>query len=98
MTMYSDRYIELAKRAESLGHNIYDFTFDAATKELVDTLMKRYGIKRADAKNLVINSLIYNVVQEEIINQCDFILGTGSYEENDDDTPDNTGEEDCIKL
>ena len=41
---------------------------------IIEKIMKRYGISKSLAKKLYINSLIYNVVQNAILEQIDFLI------------------------
>ena len=40
----------------------------------IEKIMKKYGISKSLAKKLYINSLIYNVVQNAILEQIDFLI------------------------
>lgn len=46
----------------------------AVTEDLiVEKIAKQLNIKKSLAKKLFVNSLIYNVVQNEIVNQAQFL-------------------------
>ena len=69
---YSTEYLTKAAKA---GHDIYALTFEAATSDLVKEIAEENGITRTDAKNALLNALIYNCVREEIKGQVAFLLG-----------------------
>lgn len=69
---YGTKYITMAARA---GHDLYALTFEAATSDLVKEIAEENGITRTDAKNALLNALIYNCVREEIKGQVAFLLG-----------------------
>lgn len=72
MAKVSMKYVRMAANA---GHDLYDLTFEAAIEELVKDVAKDNGITKTDAKNAILNALIYNCVQEEIKGQIAFLLG-----------------------
>ena len=72
MAKVSMKYVRMAASA---GHDLYDLTFEAAIEELVKDVAKDNGITKTDAKNAILNALIYNRVQEEIKGQIAFLLG-----------------------
>lgn len=41
---------------------------------LIDKIIKRRNVSRNTAKKLYKNSLIYNIVQEAILDQIDFLI------------------------
>ncbi len=41
---------------------------------IIEKIMKKHNISKTLAKKLYINSLLYNVVQNEILNQVDFLI------------------------
>lgn len=54
---------------------LYDMTLNDAVSGVIDDVSKRYGVSKKDARTLVTNALIYNVVTSEIVGQCGFLLG-----------------------
>lgn len=43
---------------------------------IIEKIMKKHNIAKSLAKKLYVNSLLYNVVQNEIMNQIDFMIET----------------------
>lgn len=54
--------------------NLYKMTANEAIQNMVDEVAEAKGITKTLAKQLVINALIYNCVQDEILGQVDFLL------------------------
>ena len=49
----------------------------SVTEELIiDKIMKRHNVSKTLAKRLYVNSLLYNVVQNEILDQVKFLFDT----------------------
>lgn len=49
----------------------------SVTEELIiDKIMKRHNVSKSLAKKLYSNSLIYKVVQNEILDQINFLIET----------------------
>ena len=69
---YSTEYLT---KVATAGHDIYVLTFEEATSDLVKEIAEENGITRTDAKNALLNALIYNCVREEIKGQVAFLLG-----------------------
>lgn len=53
---------------------LYNISAAEAVAILAEEQAAKRGITKAQAKKLVINALLYNVVAAEIDNQIDFIL------------------------
>ena len=41
---------------------------------IIEKIMKRHNVSKTLAKKLYVNSLLYNVVQNEILSQVDFLV------------------------
>lgn len=54
---------------------LYDLTAAQALKPSVDAVAKRLNISKKDAKTIVLNSLVYNLVVNEIENHCAWMAG-----------------------
>lgn len=54
---------------------LYDIKVTSAISSIVDDVVENHNsLSRSMAKKLVINSLIYNCVIEEILGQVDFMI------------------------
>lgn len=83
MAKYSKKFIDMAKAVACHGHNIYDLTFEQASSGLIKLFAEKLGITKTDAKCLLLNTLVYNVVQEEIVKQAMFLLDQDKEDEED---------------
>lgn len=54
--------------------DLYDVTLTQAVEDIVKNIMERYGCTKSEAKLLLNNALLYNVVRDEIIGQIDYLL------------------------
>ncbi len=55
--------------------DLYDVTLTQAVEDIVKNIQERYGCTKAEAKLLLNNALLYNVVRDEIMGQIDFLVG-----------------------
>lgn len=53
--------------------DLYELKVSDVIGQIADDVVENLGIKKALAKKLVVNALIYNCVQEEIISQVKFL-------------------------
>ena len=64
---------------------LYDLTATEVIGFLVDDVMAQHkGLTKKEARKLVLNALIYNVVTSEVYGQIDFLMGVGEYAEEED--------------
>ena len=45
---------------------------------IIEKIMEKHGITKTKARKLYINSLLYNVVQNEILDQVKFLIDTNA--------------------
>lgn len=53
---------------------LFKLTANEAIQNMVDEVAESKGISKKLAKQLVINALVYNCVQDEILGQVNFLL------------------------
>lgn len=53
---------------------LFKLTANEAIQNMVDEVAECKGISKKLAKQLVINALVYNCVQDEILGQVNFLL------------------------
>lgn len=75
MAKYSEKFIEMLKGAAEHGHEIYDLNATTVIADLAGEVAEDLGITKTDAKIMVLNALLYNLVQEEVKSQCRYLLG-----------------------
>lgn len=54
--------------------DLYDVTLTQAVEDIVKNIKERYGRTKSEAKLLLNNALLYNVVRDEIMGQIDYLL------------------------
>lgn len=53
---------------------LYNFSLSEVANPIIDEIALNFGVTRTKARKLFINALLYNLVQEEILGQVEFLL------------------------
>lgn len=53
---------------------LYNFSLAEVANPIIEEIALNYGVTKVKARKLFINALLYNLVQEEIFGQVEFLL------------------------
>ena len=68
-------------KREVVNGEVFKFTMSETINSLADEASESYGVSLSQAKELVISSLWYNIVRNEVIDHIGWMLGEEQEEE-----------------
>ena len=60
-------------------HELYNLSLKEAKEDIICDIMKQHNVTAREAEELFKNSLIYNVVNEAILEQVNYLVNGFSY-------------------